>query len=57
MGFCYTQLVDTEREINGFLTADRKPKVDPAIIRSLLRQPARSMPAETTFGSAFGPAE
>jgi beta-galactosidase/beta-glucuronidase len=57
MGFCYTQLVDTESEINGFLTADRKPKVDPAVIRSMLRQPARSIPAETTFGSAFPAAE
>jgi beta-galactosidase/beta-glucuronidase len=56
-GFCYTQLTDTEGEINGFLTADRRPKLDPAVIRSILRQPARSMPAEMTFGSAIGPAE
>jgi hypothetical protein len=55
VGFCYTQLVDTEGEINGLLTADRRPKVDPAIIRSILRQPARAMPAETTFGSPIGP--
>lgn len=57
MGFCITQLVDTEREINGFLTADRKPKVDPAILRAMLMQPARSIAAETTFGRAFGPVE
>lgn len=55
MGFCYTQLTDTESEINGFLTAGRQPKVDPAIIRRILRQPARSIPAEMTFGSAIGP--
>lgn len=28
-GFCYTQLTDVEQEINGLLTYDRKPKVDP----------------------------
>jgi beta-galactosidase/beta-glucuronidase len=27
-GFCYTQLTDVEQEINGLLTADRKPKAD-----------------------------
>lgn len=34
-GFCYTQLTDVEQEINGLLTYDRKPKVDPAIIRAI----------------------
>lgn len=28
-GFCYTQLTDIEQEINGLLTYDRRPKVDP----------------------------
>lgn len=27
-GYCYTQLVDVEQEINGLLTYDRKPKCD-----------------------------
>jgi beta-galactosidase/beta-glucuronidase len=27
-GYCYTQLTDVMQEINGVLTADRKPKVD-----------------------------
>jgi hypothetical protein len=27
-GYCYTQLTDVEQEINGLLTADRKPKAD-----------------------------
>jgi len=31
-GFCYTQLTDVEQEVNGLLTYDRHPKVDPAII-------------------------
>lgn len=45
-GFCYTQLTDVEQEINGLLTYDRRPKVDPAIIRAInegrLRQPRQS---------------
>jgi beta-galactosidase/beta-glucuronidase len=34
-GFCYTQLTDVEQEINGLLTYDRCPKIDPAIIRAI----------------------
>jgi beta-galactosidase/beta-glucuronidase len=37
-GFCYTQLVDIEQEINGLLTYDRKPKVDPVQLSELHRQ-------------------
>jgi beta-galactosidase/beta-glucuronidase len=36
-GFCYTQLTDIEQEINGLLTYDRKPKVDPAQIAEIHR--------------------
>ena len=32
-GFCWTQLTDVEQEQNGLLTADRRPKADPAAIR------------------------
>ncbi|GBG93862.1 beta-glucuronidase [Ligilactobacillus salitolerans] len=32
-GFVYTQLSDTEQEVNGLLTVDRQPKVDPAVIK------------------------
>jgi beta-galactosidase/beta-glucuronidase len=28
-GFCYTQFTDIEQEINGLLTCDRRPKVEP----------------------------
>jgi beta-galactosidase/beta-glucuronidase len=34
-GFVYTQITDVEQEINGVMTYDRKPKVDPAIIRKI----------------------
>ncbi|KAA9160847.1 glycoside hydrolase family 2 [Amycolatopsis acidicola] len=45
-GFCYTQLTDTEQERNGLLTADRRPKADPADIRRILTRPARALPPE-----------
>lgn len=38
--FCYTQLTDVEQEVNGLYTYDRKPKVDPAVVSSILRQKA-----------------
>jgi len=34
-GFCYTQLTDVEQEINGLLTYDRQPKVDPEAIAAI----------------------
>ncbi len=46
VGFCYTQLTDTEQETNGLLRADRSPKLDPAAIRKITSQPTKSMPGE-----------
>lgn len=37
-GFCYTQLTDIEQEINGLLTYDRQPKVDPEAIAAIHRE-------------------
>lgn len=34
-GFCYTQLYDVEQEVNGLLTYDRRPKVDPNLIKAI----------------------
>jgi len=34
-GYCYTQLYDVEVEVNGLLTYDRLPKVNPKIIKHL----------------------
>jgi beta-galactosidase/beta-glucuronidase len=45
-GFCYTQLTDTEQEVNGLLTEARAHKVDPAEIRRINALPAASVPAE-----------
>jgi beta-galactosidase/beta-glucuronidase len=35
-GWCWTQLADTEQEINGLLTADRRAKVAPELLRAAL---------------------
>ncbi len=37
-GFCYTQLTDIEQEINGLLTYDRQPKIDPEQIARIHRE-------------------
>jgi hypothetical protein len=34
-GFCYTQLTDIEQERNGLLTFERRPKIDPAVLRPI----------------------
>ena len=34
-GFCYTQLTDVQQEQNGLLTFDRRPKLDPALLRPI----------------------
>jgi beta-galactosidase/beta-glucuronidase len=38
-GYCYTQLTDVEQEINGLLTADRKPKADPELLKRIFAGP------------------
>jgi len=32
-GFCYTQLTEVEQERNGLLGFDRRPKLDPRLLR------------------------
>ncbi|UBV44377.1 glycoside hydrolase family 2 (plasmid) [Deinococcus taeanensis] len=46
VGFCYTQLTDTEQETNGLLTADRVPKLDPARVRAINTRASRAMPGD-----------
>ena len=36
VGHCYTQLTDVQQEINGLLTPDRQPKIDPAQVKAIL---------------------
>jgi beta-galactosidase/beta-glucuronidase len=45
-GFCYTQLTDTAQERNGLLYADRRPKVDPAVIAAVNRRVSAAVPAD-----------
>ena len=53
-GFCWTQLTDTEQEVNGLLTAERRPKAPPEAFRAVLQRPARSTPAsEVDFAQAL----
>jgi beta-galactosidase/beta-glucuronidase len=40
-GFCYTQLTDVEQERNGLLTADRRPKIEPELLRPFTQAPKR----------------
>lgn len=49
-GIVYTQLTDVQQEINGLLTADRHPKLDPARIRRLFAAATDGSP--TTFPQA-----
>lgn len=37
VGFCYTQLTDTEQETNGLLTDKREPKFDIDVIRKIVQ--------------------
>jgi hypothetical protein len=46
VGFCYTQLTDTEQETNGLLTASREAKLDPAAIRTITQRPSAAVPAD-----------
>jgi beta-galactosidase/beta-glucuronidase len=34
-GFCYTQLTDVEQERNGLFTFERRPKLDPELLRPI----------------------
>jgi beta-galactosidase/beta-glucuronidase len=40
-GFCYTQLTDVEQERNGLLSFERKPKIDPALLRPITQMAKR----------------
>ncbi len=40
-GFCYTQLCDVEQEMNGLLTSERLPKIDPDLVRPVTRTAKR----------------
>ncbi len=43
-GYCFTQLTDVEGEVNGLLTYDRRPKVDPELIAAYNREAPAAYP-------------
>ena len=43
-GFCFTQLTDVEGEVNGVLTYDRRPKVDPDLLAAYTREQPAAYP-------------
>jgi hypothetical protein len=45
-GYCYTQVTDTEQEVNGLLTAGREPKLPFKTLREITTLPAASVPHE-----------
>jgi len=45
-GYCYTQVSDTEQEVNGLLTEGREPKLPLEILRAITTRPAAGMPHE-----------
>jgi hypothetical protein len=54
VGFCWTQLTDTQQERNGLLTADRKPKVAVERIRAVTARPAAAVPGDAISEFAYG---
>jgi beta-galactosidase/beta-glucuronidase len=48
VGFCYTQLLDTEQETNGLLTVDRKPKLPLERIREIVTGRSDDVEAPTS---------
>jgi beta-galactosidase/beta-glucuronidase len=53
-GFCYTQLTDTEQERNGLLDADRQPKADLKVLRSITRRPSAAVPGDAIYSHQLG---
>lgn len=45
-GYCYTQVTDTEQEVNGLLTEDRQPKLPFDTIHEITTLPAAATPHE-----------
>jgi len=54
MGFCWTQLTDTQQERNGLLTADRRPKAPVERIRAVTTQVSAAVPGDAIGEFAYG---
>ena len=54
VGFCWTQLTDTQQERNGLLTADRVPKAAIERIRAVTTRAAAAVPGDAINEFSYG---
>jgi beta-galactosidase/beta-glucuronidase len=54
MGFCWTQLTDTQQERNGLVTAHRRPKVPIDEIRAVTTRVSAAVPGDAVGEFAYG---
>jgi len=54
VGFCWTQLTDTQQERNGLLTADRVPKASIERIRAVTTRAAAAVPGDAINEFSYG---
>ncbi|NMR19450.1 glycoside hydrolase family 2 protein [Cellulomonas fimi] len=54
VGFCWTQLTDTQQERNGLLTADRKPKAPVERIRAITTRVSAAVPGDAIDEFSYG---
>jgi beta-galactosidase/beta-glucuronidase len=54
VGFCWTQLTDTQQERNGLLTADRRPKADLKAIRAVTARLSAAVAGDAVNEFAYG---
>src|SRR3954447_7366988 len=54
MGFCWTQLTDTQQERNGLLTAERQPKAPIERIRAVTTRVSAAVPGDAVGEFAYG---
>jgi beta-galactosidase/beta-glucuronidase len=54
VGFCWTQLTDTQQERNGLLTADRQPKAAMERIRAVTTRVAAAVPGDAIDEFSYG---
>ena len=54
VGFCWTQLTDTQQERNGLVTASRRPKVPVEEIRAITTRVSAAVPGDAVGEFAYG---
>jgi beta-galactosidase/beta-glucuronidase len=54
VGFCWTQLTDTQQERNGLVTAERRPKVPVEEVRAVTTRVSAAVPGDAVGEFAYG---